>query len=124
MTTVPYVEAVSSLFYICHASRWDISHACSQVVHFMANPGPEHWAAVRRIYGYLKRTAGVGLVIVAKSMEMEVTNADDIDSSVSPRAMRLEGWSDADWAGDKPTRKSHTGWMVRCGGSLVSWLVV
>jgi hypothetical protein len=88
----------------------------------MANPGPDHWAAVRRIYGYLERTAGVGLVIAAKSMEMELTNADDIDSSVSPRAMRLEGWSDADWAGDKATRKSHTGWMVRCGGSLVSWL--
>jgi hypothetical protein len=122
MTTVPYVEAVSSLFYICRASRWDISHACSQVARFMANPGPEHWAAVRRIYGYLKRTAGVGLVIAAKSMEMELTNADDIDSSLSPRAMRLEGWSDADWAGDKATRKSHTGWMVRCGGSLVSWL--
>jgi hypothetical protein len=29
MTTVPYVEAVSSLFYICPASRWDISHTCS-----------------------------------------------------------------------------------------------
>jgi hypothetical protein len=34
----------------------------------------------------------------------------------------LEGWSNADWAGDKATRKSHTGWMVRFGGSLVSWL--
>jgi hypothetical protein len=77
---------------------------------------------VRRIYGYLKRTAGVGLVIAAKSMEMELTNADDIDSSLSARAMRLEGWSNADWAGDKATRKSHTGWMLRCGGSLVSWL--
>jgi hypothetical protein len=122
MTAVPYLEAVSSLFYICRAIRWDISYACSQVARFMADPGPEHWAAVRRIYGYLKRTVGVGLVIAAKSMEMEFTNVDDIDSSLFPRAIRLERWSDADWAGDKVTRKSHTGWMVRCGGSLVSWL--
>ena len=119
MAAVPYVEAVSSLFYICRASRWDISHACSQVARFMANPGPAHWAAVRRIYGYLRRTATVGLVIAVNTLELEYTNAD---ASLSPRAMRLEGWSDADWAGDKVTRKSHTGWMVRCGGALVSWL--
>jgi hypothetical protein len=83
MTTVPYVEVVSLFFYICHANRWDVSHVCSQVTRFMANPGPEHWAVVRRIYGDLKRTVGVGPVIVAKSMEMELTNADDIDSSFS-----------------------------------------
>jgi hypothetical protein len=60
------------------------------------------------VSGRPKRTAGVGLVIAAKSMEMELTNVDDIDSSLSPWAMRLEGWSDADWAGDKATRMSHT----------------
>jgi hypothetical protein len=119
MASVPYVEAVSCLFYICRASRWDISQACSQVARFMANPGPEHWAAVRRIYGYLRRTASVGLVIAVDTLELEYTN---VDAALSPRVMRLEGWSDADWAGDKVTRKSHTGWMVRCGGALVSWL--
>jgi hypothetical protein len=67
------------------------------VVRFLANPGPEHWAAVHGIYGYLKRTVGVGLVIVTKSMEMELTNGDDIDSLLSPWAIRLEGWSDVDW---------------------------
>lgn len=45
-----------------------------------------------------------------------------MDSGNSPCVMQLEGWSDSDWAGDRVTRKSHTGWMVRCGGSLVSWL--
>jgi hypothetical protein len=29
MTTVPYVETVSSLFNICRANRWDTSFACS-----------------------------------------------------------------------------------------------
>jgi hypothetical protein len=121
MEAVPYREAVGALFYICRASRWDISHACSQVARFMANPGPAHWAAVKRIYGYLRRTANVGLVIAAESLQLDYTATDAADS-LSPRAMRLEGWSDADWAGTPATRKSHTGWMVRCGGSLVSWL--
>jgi transposase InsO family protein len=119
MAAVPYKEAVGALFYICRASRWDISHACSQVARFMANPGPKHWDAVRRIYGYLRRTADVGLVIAADSLLLDYTNADETQS---PRAMRLEGWADADWAGTPSTRKSHTGWLVRCGGSLVSWL--
>jgi hypothetical protein len=119
MDGVPYKEAVGALFYICRASRWDISHACSQVARFMAKPGPVHWAAVRRIYGYLRRTADVGLVIAADSLQLDYTGADMLQS---PRAMSLEGWSDADWAGTPDTRKSHTGWMVRCGGSLVSWL--
>jgi hypothetical protein len=119
MAAVPYKEAVGALFYICRASRWDISHACSQVARFMANPGPKHWDAVRRIYGYLRRTADVGLVIAADSLQLDISDAD---AAQSPRSMRLEGWSDADWAGTPATRKSHTGWLVRCGGSLVSWL--
>jgi hypothetical protein len=83
MTTVPYEETVSSLFYICHVNRWNISHTCPQVVRFMTNPGPEYWATVWHIYGYLKCTVGVDLVIVVKSMEMVFTNDDDIDSSLS-----------------------------------------
>jgi hypothetical protein len=119
MAGVPYKEAVGALFYICRASRWDISYACSQVARFMANPGPLHWAAVRRIYGYLRRTVNVGLVIAADTLKLDITTAEEANS---PRTMNLEGWSDADWAGDRVTRKSHTGWIVRCGGSLVSWL--
>jgi hypothetical protein len=42
MSTLPYVEAVSYLCYICRASRWEISQACSQVAHFIANPRPHH----------------------------------------------------------------------------------
>ncbi len=33
----------------------------------------------------------------------------------------LEGFSDSDWAGCQETRKSHTGWMIMVGGSLVAW---
>ena len=33
----------------------------------------------------------------------------------------LEGFSDSDWAGCSETRKSHTGWLIRVGGSLVAW---
>ena len=103
MSQLPYKQAVGALFYLTRATRWDISHAASQVAKFMADPTPLHWAAVQRIYGYLRRTATVGLVIAPK--------ADP----------QLDGHSDSDWAGDIDTRRSHTGWIVRWGGSLLSW---
>ena len=105
----PYKEAVGALFYLARSTRWDISHACGQVARFMDKPNPTHWAAVVRIYAYLARTKGVALLMRSRGMECEVMD------------QFLEGFSDADWAGCKETRKSHTGWLVRVGGSVVAW---
>ena len=33
----------------------------------------------------------------------------------------MDALSDSDWAGCPTSRRSHTGFMVRAGGSLVSW---
>ena len=109
MDTVPYREAVGALFYLARATRPDIAHAAGQVARFMAKPGPDHWAAVLRIYAYLARTQDVALLMCSSGMRCEVAD------------QWLEGYSDSDWAGCAETRKSHTGWMVRVGGSLVSW---
>lgn len=35
--------------------------------------------------------------------------------------MKLESFSDADWAGSKEDRRSTTGFCVFLGGNLVSW---
>ena len=109
MQTVPFREAVGALFYLCRSTRFDIAHAVSEVARFMGNPAPEHWGAVLRIYAYLARTKDVALVM--KSSGMECAFHDQF----------LEGFSDSDWAGCLDTRRSHTGWLVRAGGSLVAW---
>ena len=109
MTSVPYKEAVSALFYLSRSTRFDIAHAVGQVARFMDRPCHRHWKAVLRIYAYLARTKNVALVMSSRGMECEL--ADQF----------LEGFSDSDWAGCKETRKSHTGWLVRVGGSLVAW---
>ena len=109
MAAVPYKEAVGALFYLARSTRFDIAHACGQVARFMDRPCAKHWRAVIRIYGYLARTKNVALVMSSRGMECEL--ADQF----------LDGMSDSDWAGCAETRKSHTGWVVRVGGSLVSW---
>ena len=109
MEAVPYKEAVGALFYLARSTRFDIAHACGQVARFMDRPCARHWRAVLRIYGYLARTKDVALVMKSRGMQCELGD------------QFLEGLADADWAGCGETRKSHTGWIVRVGGSLVSW---
>jgi len=111
MAAVPYKEAVGALFYIARATRPEITHACGQVGRFMANPGPDHWQAVRRIYSYLAGTKATALVM--RSVGMRVGMHDGRTG--------LEAYSDADWAGCPTTRRSHTGWLTMLGGSLVAW---
>ncbi|PKA59207.1 Retrovirus-related Pol polyprotein from transposon TNT 1-94 [Apostasia shenzhenica] len=47
MTKVPYASAVGSLMYAMVSTIPDISFAVGVVSRFMANPGSEHWEAVK-----------------------------------------------------------------------------
>ena len=109
MATVPYKEAVGALFYLARCTRFDIAHATSQVAAFMADPAPVHWDAVCRIYRYLKSTRELALNMASSGMEVQLVD------------QFMDGFCDADWAGCPYTRKSCTGWLVRVGGSVVSW---
>ena len=108
MSEVPYREAVCALFYIARMTRPDIAHACSQVARFMNKPGMDHWVAVQRIYRYLNGTKDKALVMRSKGMGCEV-------------GAFMDAMSDSDWLGEPDTRLSHTGYVVRVGGSTVSW---
>ena len=57
----PYMELVGSLLYAsitCHPS---ISHAVGILTRSMANPGPAHWTAAKRVLRYLKSRKTRGL---------------------------------------------------------------
>ena len=54
MTKVPYSNAVSSLMYAMICSTPDLSYAMCLVSRYMANPGKEHWNAVKWIFRYLR----------------------------------------------------------------------
>jgi hypothetical protein len=103
MAEVPYREAVGALWWLARCTRFDIFRAVQQVAQFVSAPAPEHWRAVRRIYGYLKRTSAVPLVLRA-----------------SPSST-MSGHCDSDWAGCTSTGKSQTGFIVRFGDALVGW---
>ncbi|XP_027171542.1 LRR receptor-like serine/threonine-protein kinase FLS2 [Coffea eugenioides] len=82
MAKVPYSSAVGSLMYAMVCTRPNLAHTVSVVSRFMANPGKEHWLALKRIFRYLRGTYDVGLIY-----------GGDTECLVT-------GYSDSDYAGD------------------------
>ncbi|GJW81785.1 retrotransposon protein, putative, ty1-copia subclass [Tanacetum coccineum] len=62
MSKVTYANAVGILMYLMVCMRPDIAYAVSVVSRYLANPGKNHWEAVKWILKYLRGTTTVGLV--------------------------------------------------------------
>ena len=54
MALLPYASAVGSLMYAMVCNRPDIAHTVGVVSRYMANPGKEHWEAVKWLLRYLR----------------------------------------------------------------------
>lgn len=97
-----YQRLIGSLMYAMLGSRPDIAFAVSMVSRFASNPTAEHITAAKRILRYLKGT-----------LDYQLTYRGDLQA--------LTGYSDADWAGDKDTRRSTGGFVFNVGSGIVSW---
>ena len=103
MSKVPYSSEVGNLMYGMVCTRPDISHAVGVVSRYMNNPGKEHWKAVQWILRYLRGTTSHALCFVCSNTV-------------------LQGYVDADMAGDKDSRRSTTGYVFTVGGTTISWI--
>ncbi|RVW73392.1 Retrovirus-related Pol polyprotein from transposon TNT 1-94 [Vitis vinifera] len=83
-------------------SRPDIAHAVGVVSRFMSRAGKQHWEAVKWILRYLKGSLDTCLCFTSASL-------------------KLQGYVDADFAGDIDSRKSTTGFVFTLGGTAISW---
>jgi hypothetical protein len=101
----PYRELVGALTWISQISRPDIAFAACYLGQFSANPGPEHWAAAKRVLRYLAGTRNAYLTLGGDSKD----------------PTRLVIYSDADWARDVTNRRSVSGYIVQLGSATVSW---
>ena len=87
--------------YAMHCTRPDIVFAVSKLSQFTSNPGPDHWKAIGRVPGYLKRTI---------DLELTYTTHPGI----------LEGYIDASWIDNSSDSKSTSGWIYTLVGGAVS----
>ncbi|KAJ9554969.1 hypothetical protein OSB04_009583 [Centaurea solstitialis] len=97
-----YASAIGSMMYAMHCTRPDIAFAVSKLSQHTINPGVEHWKAVSRVLGYLKRTS---------KLEMTYMSSSGI----------LEGYSDASWIDQTSDSKSTSGWIFTLAGGAISW---
>lgn len=102
MKNVLHASTIGSLMYAMVCTRLDIAHSVGVLNWFLSNPDKEHWAAVKWIPRYLRRTAKSCLCF---------GNSEPV----------LKAYIDADWAGDVNPRKSTSGYLVNFTGGAVSW---
>ncbi len=89
--------------YAMTCTRPDVSFALSMVSRYQSNPGEAHWAAVKNILKYLRRTKEM-LLILGGEKELRVTC-----------------YTDASFQTDRDDARSQSGWVFLLNGGAVSW---
>ena len=84
-------------------TRSDIAFSTSVASRFSKNPSYQHTEAVKTILYYLKRSREHGITYKGEE------------------SLILKGYSDYDWAGDKDSRKSTSGFIFMLNSGPVSW---
>ncbi|KAK2967357.1 hypothetical protein RJ640_026371 [Escallonia rubra] len=97
-----YQRLVEKLIYLTN-TRPEIAYVVSMVSQFMHAPSEKHMNAVYRILRYLKGAPRKGLLYSKNE------------------ASTIEGYTDADWAGDQLNMKSTSGYLIFVEGNLVTW---
>ena len=90
------------MIYATHCTRPDIAYDVCKMSRYTSNPSTEHWKAIGRILGYLKRTKNLGLFYY------------DFPAV-------LEGYSDASWVTSASDNKSTSGWIFTIAKGAISW---
>lgn len=101
-----YQSIVGALMYAAISTRPDICHAVNMISRYLCNPCETHLSAAKRVLRYIKGSTTVGLTF---------------DGSHNQN-VSITAYADADWAGDLDDRKSTSGYVIKIGDCVVSWI--
>jgi transposase InsO family protein len=96
-----YAELIGSLLYLSVCTRPDIAQSVGALARFMSKPSTSHWTAATGVLRYLSGTIALGITYSASA--------------------GLIGYCDADFAGNRDTRRSTTGYVFIFNGGAISW---
>jgi len=96
-----YAELVGSLLFLVTTTRPDIAFAVGVLSRFLSCPEEDHMRAAKEVLRHLCGTTRLGVVY----------------SGSEP----LQGFVDADWAGDIDGRRSTTACVFTCNGGAIAW---
>jgi hypothetical protein len=107
-----YRKAVGSLMYIAICTRPDISFAVGVLSRFLEKPNQNHWDSFIHVLRYLKFT---------QQLKIRYQSGRQDPLSANPSWNFPTMASDADWAGDRSTLRSTTGYVFIFMGGAISW---
>ena len=141
-----YQAVVGSLIYFSICTRPDIAYAVHKLTRVMSCPTEPFWKGAMHVLKYLAGTAGMGLQFSAAGRlpvaqhrfdagRLPVVQPSAVSGRLPAAQLRVETgrlpagicnldiqcYHDADYGGDRGTRKSTTGWVYIIGGAAVSW---
>ena len=102
MVGVPYQNVVGCSMYLMVGTRLDLAVTIGVLSQFAADLCPRHWKSLKRVFRYIQGTRTHGIEFQAASHN------------------GLQGFSDADWAGDTISRRSTSGYAFMMSGGCVS----
>ena len=103
-----YRSGVGMLLYLIKYSRPDISNSVRELSKVNDGATEAHWKSLMRVMKYVTSTEN-------RSLRYKVDLHDN------DQKWEIKGFSDSDYAGDKDTRISVTGYCVYVSNCLVSW---
>jgi hypothetical protein len=98
-----YQSLMGELMWPSLGTRPDIAFTAGYLARWNAKPTSAHFTAQKRLLRYLKGTIDHGILFKSST------------------SSKLEGFSDADWAGDTTDRKSTSGNVYTLYGGAVVW---
>src|SRR5882762_11497982 len=102
MHRIPYAEGIGSVRWPVIILHPDAVFAVGILSQFIQNPGPAHWEGVKQLITYLGSTKDLWLTFGGNGKNI------------------LEGFCDADWAGQKH-RHSNSGYSFYMGQGTITW---
>lgn len=128
-----YLSIVGSCLHICQVSRPDCAYAIGVLSRHSATPGHVHMEAAKDLVRYLYSTKNL-CIQYTRSSENNKMELYEGSSSVSKKieerliastpifnSNEIYQMCDSDYAGDKVTRKSTSGWISYMNGGCISW---
>jgi len=97
----PYTSLLGGLLYVATHTRPDISYATGMLARYSQQPTIGHWNAAKDVLRYLAGTASLKLHLGGD--------------------LAVQGWCDADWAGDLDSRRSTSGFIFKIGSGAITW---
>ena len=103
-----YQSSVGMVMWVARGSRFDVQYLIGQLSQYCNNPTIRHWNAIQRLIRYLNGTADYGIEYGGKGLS----------------GHQLQGYCDADYAGDTSDQRSTSGYLFILGGGPITWTSV